>query len=89
MVKAIIEGKSVPQVLELASNRLRASREEIFEALQAEELTTAHTFVLNEIMTHIEELEARIARFDAELIRCLCEAGYEPVVTDRRIGSIP
>jgi transposase len=73
MVKALIAGKSVPDVLSLASNRLRASREDIFEALQAEEITPAHRFVLTEIMAHIEELEARMARFDAE---CLHEAGY-------------
>lgn len=63
-------------MLSLASNRLRASREDIFEALQAEEITPAHRFVLAEIMAHIEELEKRIARFDAELLRSLRDAGY-------------
>jgi len=77
MVKAIIAGKSVPEVLSLASKRLRASREEIFEALQAEELTAAHRFVLTEIMAHIEDLEARMDRFDKELLRSLVDAGYE------------
>ena len=76
MVKALIAGKTVPEVLSLASNRLRASREDIFEALQAEEITPAHRFCLGEIMAHIEELEARIARFDAELLRALHDAGY-------------
>jgi len=76
MVKALIAGKSVPDVLSLASNRLRASREDIFEALQAEEITPAHRFVLTEIMAHIEELESRMARFDAELLRSLRTAGY-------------
>ena len=76
MVKALIAGKSVPDVLSLASNRLRASREEIFESLQAEDLTPSHRFVLTEIMAHIEGLEERIARFDAELLRSLHEAGY-------------
>jgi transposase len=87
MVKAIIEGKSVPQVLELASKRLRASREEIFEALQAEELTLAHKFVLDEIMHHIEELEARMGRFDAQLLRSLDAAGYVPVL--QRLQTLP
>lgn len=76
MVKAIIAQKSIPDILNLASKRLKASREEIFEALQAEELTAAHRFVLAEIMAHIEELEQRMARFDQELLRCLDEAGY-------------
>ena len=76
MVKALIAGKSVPDVLNLASNRLRASREDIFEALQAEDLTPAHRFVLSEIMAHIEELEVRMVRFDVELLRSLVDAGY-------------
>ena len=75
-LSAIAGIRSVPDVLSLASNRLRASREDIFEALQAEEITPAHRFVLAEIMAHIEELEARMARFDTELLRCLQEAGY-------------
>jgi transposase len=76
MVKALIAGKTVPQVLELASTRLRASREDIFEALQAEEITPAHRFVLREIMAHIEEIEARMGRFDAQLLSELDDAGY-------------
>jgi hypothetical protein len=76
MVKALIAGKTVPEVLNLASKRLRASREDIFEALQAEEITPAHRFVLTEIMAHIEDLEARMACFDVELLRSLRDAGY-------------
>lgn len=76
MVKALIAGKSVPEVLSLASNRLRASREEIFEALQAEELTQAHRFTLKLIMAHLESIEHDIACLDAELLRCLRESGY-------------
>ena len=87
MVKAIIAGESVPEVLSLASNRLRASREDIFEALQAEELSPAHRFVLTEIMAHIEDLEARMARFDAELLRSLVEAGYQ--VPLRLLQTLP
>ena len=76
----ICTGKSVPDVLSLASNRLRASREDIFEALQAEELTPAHRFCLAEIMAHIEEIDARMGRFDKELPSSLTQAGYrEPL----------
>jgi transposase len=67
MVKAIINGQPPHEVLKLASRRLRASREEIFDALQGE-LTGSHRFVLDELMQHIEEIEARIARFDAQLL---------------------
>jgi transposase len=70
MVKALIEGKSMNEVLNLAG-RLRASREQLFDALQPEELSGAHVFVLSEIMAHIEELEARMMRFDQALIQGL------------------
>jgi len=67
MVKAIIAGQPPHKVLDLASRRLKASREEIFDALQGE-LTASHRFVLDELMRHIEEIEARIARFDTRLL---------------------
>ena len=76
MVKALIAGKSVPDVLNLAGNRLRASREDISRALQAEEITPAHRLCMTEVMAHIEELESRMSRFDAQLLRSLHEAGY-------------
>ena len=67
MVKAIIAGQSPQEVLKLASRRLKASREEIFDALQGD-LTASHRFVLDELMRHIEEIEARIARFETRLL---------------------
>lgn len=67
MVKAIIAGQPPHEVVKLASKRLKASREEIFDALQGD-LTASHRFVLDELMRHIEETEARIARFDARLL---------------------
>jgi len=70
MVKALIEGKSVNEILNLAG-RLRASRADLFEALQPEELSGAHLFVLSEIMAHIEELEARMGRFEQTLVEGL------------------
>ena len=70
MVKAIIAGKPMPEVLDLAG-RLHASRKELFEALQPEELSDAHLFVYTEIMAHIEELEARMGRFEQALLQGL------------------
>ena len=67
MVKAIIAGQSPQEGVNLASRRLKASREEIFDALQGD-LTASHRFVLDELMRHIEEIEARIARFDTRLL---------------------
>ncbi len=67
MVNALIEGQPAHDVLKLASNRLKAPRADILEALQGE-LSEHHRFVLNELMQHIQDLEARIARFDAQLL---------------------
>ena len=79
MVMALIAGKTVPEVLSLASNRLRASREDIFEALQAEEIAPAHRFVLVEIMAHIEELEAlMVARNAPRWLQMLTKHGFVP-----------
>jgi len=70
MVKAIISGKSPHEVLSLASKRLKATREELFDAVQGE-LTGSHRFVLDELMQTIEETEARIGRFDVFLLEQL------------------
>lgn len=72
MVNALIAGKSVPEVLELSSKRLKASREELFEALQGE-LTPTHRFVLETLMQQIGYFEDQIARFDAYLLEGLAE----------------
>lgn len=72
MTKALIANRPTHDVLDCATRRLKASREELFDAVQGE-LTPCHRFVLAEIMDHIEELEARIARFDSELLAGLAE----------------
>ncbi|MGE0049705.1 MAG: IS110 family transposase [Acidithiobacillus sp.] len=72
MIHALIQGASPESVLHLASRRLKASQEELLDALQGE-LTASHRFVLEETLRHIEQLEAQIARFDAQLLE-----GLEP-----------
>jgi transposase len=67
MIKAMIAGQAPHEVLKLASKRLKASREEIFEALQGD-LSASHCFFLDELMQHVEDIETRIARFDARLL---------------------
>lgn len=67
MVKAIVAGRPSHEVLDCASRRLKASREELFDAVQGE-LTASHRFVLDELMHHVEEIEARIKRFDIRLL---------------------
>lgn len=70
MVKALIAGKLPSEVLSLASRRLKATREQLFDAVQGE-LTSSHRFVLEELMAHIEEIERRIGRFDQRLLEGL------------------
>lgn len=72
MIEALIDGQTPTQVLALANRRLKASRAELFDALQGD-LSPAHDFMLTEILDHIEALEARIARFDAWLLDALAE----------------
>ena len=70
MVKSLIEGKPTHEILD-QKGRLRASREELFEALSPECLSGAHCFVLDEIMQHLEQIEQRIGRMDAYLLKAL------------------
>lgn len=67
MVKALLAGQPMNEILDCAG-RLRATRAELFEALQPEELSARHLFVLREVMAHIEYLEATMARFEKELL---------------------
>lgn len=73
MVKALMEGRHPEEVIRLASRRLKASRDEMMDALQGE-LTAVHRFVLDELMQHIEDIEARIRRFDQKLLEGLSGA---------------
>jgi len=70
MVKALIAGESPQQVLRYASKRLKASEEELLDALDGE-LSDEHRFVLDELMAHIEDLERRIERFSRHLLNAL------------------
>ena len=70
MIKALIQGRPMHEILDL-KGRLRASREELFEALSPEPLSDAHRFVADEIIQHIEQIEQRIDRFDQYLLQGL------------------
>jgi transposase len=70
MIKALIAGRPMHEILDL-KGKLRASREELFEALGTDELSAAHRFVAQEIMQHIEYIEQRIARMDGYLLEGL------------------
>lgn len=67
MIKALIKGQPLHEVLD-QKGRLRASRDELFEALSTEQFSAAHRFVAEEIMDHIEHIEQRVARMDQYLL---------------------
>ena len=69
-VKAIIAGESMAEILK-HTGRLKASREDLYDALQTENLSETHRFVLAEILSHIETLEAQMKRFEAQLLQGL------------------
>jgi transposase len=70
MIKGLLDGERPEQVLAYASKRLKASDEELRDALDGE-LSDTHRFVLGEILAHIEELEARIHGFQQHLLAAL------------------
>ena len=70
MIKALIAGQPMHQILD-SKGRLRASRQELCEALSGEQFSAVHRFVAEEIMQHIEQIEARIARMDQYLLEGL------------------
>ncbi|MFE8033026.1 IS110 family transposase [Thiohalocapsa marina] len=70
MIRALLDGQPIHAILAHAG-RLRASRTDLFEALQPEELSARHRFVLNEILAHIDYLEATMTRFEQELLHGL------------------
>ena len=70
MVKALIKDQPMHEVLD-RKGRLRASREELFEALSTEQFSAVHRFVAGEIMQHIEQIEQRISRMDQYLLEGL------------------
>ncbi len=75
MIKGLLQGETPEQVLRHASKRLKASEEELLDAL-AGELTDEHRFVIGATLDHIEDLEKRIQAFGQELLDKL-KPGYQ------------
>ena len=73
MIKGLLAGESPQQVLKYASKRLKATEEELLDALAGDtgDISTSHHFVITEVMAHIEELENRIKTFQQALIQGL------------------
>jgi transposase len=72
MIKGLLEGQTPQQVLSYADKRLKASEEELLDALDGE-LSPAHHFAVSQLMEHIEFLERQIALFLDNLLSGLSD----------------
>ena len=77
MIRGLINGESIEQVLSHADKRLKATDEELRDALEGE-LSPCHCFTLDRLLNHIDFLGAQIAAFDAQLLAQL--ADYQPAL---------
>jgi transposase len=80
MVKALAAGETPQQVLRHASARLRATEQELRDAVDGD-LSDAHRFVLAQLVDHVEDLDRRIACFRDRLL-----AGLAP--QQRLLGAL-
>ena len=67
MIKALVAGETPEQVLACVSTRLRASQQELLDALEGD-LSDAHRFVMAQLVDHVEDLERRIGCFRERLL---------------------
>ncbi len=77
MIKGLLAGETPQQVLQYADRRLKATEEELLDALEGE-ISTSHHFVITEVMAHVEELEVRIKTFQQALVQGL--APYQSIL---------
>jgi transposase len=75
MIKALLQRLPMHEVLD-RKGRIKATREELFEALSTDDLSDAHIYTATIILRHIEMLETEIAQMDAYLLKAL--AAFEP-----------
>lgn len=67
MIKGLLASETPEQLLAYADPRLKASPDELREALEGD-LSDSHRFVIQELMAHLEELDAHILRFRQTLL---------------------
>lgn len=84
MIIGLLGGETPEQLLTHADRRLKASPEELRDALEGD-LSDSHRFVIRELMAHIDELEARILRFRQTLLNHL--SGYQGIL--QNLQTIP
>jgi transposase len=84
MIQGLLVGETPEQLLAYADPRLKATPDELREAL-AGDLSDSHRFVIRELMTHIDELEAGILRFRQTLLSYL--SAYQVIL--QNLQTIP
>lgn len=77
MIRGLIRGESIDQLLSYADKRLKATQEELRDALEGD-LSDGHRFTLRQILAHIDHLDAQITAFDQQLLIQL--ADYRPAL---------
>lgn len=77
MIRGLIKGESIEQLLNYADKRLKASPEELRDALEGD-LSPCHCFALKQILRHIDHLDAQVNVFDQQLLTQL--ADYRPAL---------
>ena len=70
MVKALIAGQPIEQMLGLARGKLKQRREELSASLDGD-LSARHLFVLGHIEAHIETLQRELAEIDSYMLGAL------------------
>ncbi len=70
MVGALIAGRPVEQMLDMAKGRLKQRRDELRDSLEGD-LSPRHLFVLGQIEAHIVKLNSEIAEIDAYLLEAM------------------
>jgi transposase len=70
MVSALIEGKPIEHMLDLARGRLQQKRDDLGASLEGD-LSARHLFVLGHIHAHIETLQREIAQIDSDLLAAM------------------
>lgn len=85
MLQALIEGEATPEAMaQLARGRLKAKREALELALEGR-VRPHHRFILQELLSQIESLDATIAKFDEQILE-YCRP-FEAAV--ERLDTIP
>ena len=70
MVKALIAGQPIEQMLGLARGKLKQKREQLAASLDGE-LSARHLFVLGHIEAHLQTLQRELAEIDSYMLNAL------------------